>query len=534
MEEFQDVVVLGGGLAGLTAAIHLKQKLPTVAVTVLERRSFPCPDATHKVGESTVEVGAHYFSTVLGLRDHLRDQQLRKLGLRLFFSAGGNTDIKRRVEMGSDTHFNVPTYQIDRGRFENFLKDRACELGVRIVPKARVRGVTLAEEGPHQVLYQGVDTEQAVSCRWVIDASGRAAVLKKQLKLEESSPHDSNAVWFRIKGELNIDRWCDDAGWRDGHEGIYSRWYSTNHLTGQGYWVWIIPLASGYTSVGVVSDPKSHPLSRFRSFQDTMEWLTEFEPQCADMVRPFVGSVADFLAVKHYAHRCTRVLSPDRWAITGDAGVFIDPLYSPGSDFIAIQNTFIVDVIARDLVGERFVGRCEIYNDMYLLLTEGFLKSYVGQYGHLGNPRVMPFKIVWDFVVYWGFLAFVAVQDKFCDLVAMAEVQVAAQNVYALNEKMQHAFQECHAAGAAPVAAGMIDLRRIAGMYELNRGLTEAHTDESFRATLRHNLVYIEQVFHRLVSVMMTRQGEWHTTDEFEALCSAALARDVSVDTIAA
>ena len=63
----QDVVIMGGGLAGLTLALQLKGRFPDLAVLVLERRKHPVPHATHKVGESSVEIGAHYFDTVLGL-----------------------------------------------------------------------------------------------------------------------------------------------------------------------------------------------------------------------------------------------------------------------------------------------------------------------------------------------------------------------------------------------------------------------------------------------------------------------------------
>ena len=54
-----DVVILGGGLAGLTLAIQLRQRDPSLAVTVLERRAHPVREAAFKVGESTVEIGAH-------------------------------------------------------------------------------------------------------------------------------------------------------------------------------------------------------------------------------------------------------------------------------------------------------------------------------------------------------------------------------------------------------------------------------------------------------------------------------------------
>ena len=81
-----DVVVLGGGLAGLTVALQLVQRHPGLDVVVLERQPHPVREAAFKVGESTVEVGAHYFADVLGLRPHLEQAQLAKFGLRYFFN----------------------------------------------------------------------------------------------------------------------------------------------------------------------------------------------------------------------------------------------------------------------------------------------------------------------------------------------------------------------------------------------------------------------------------------------------------------
>src|SRR3954462_6457661 len=85
-----DVLILGGGLAGLTLAIQLRRELPHASVRVLERRRHPVPPAAFKVGESTVEIGAHYFSHVLGLREHLETQQIRKFGFRFFFNEGSD------------------------------------------------------------------------------------------------------------------------------------------------------------------------------------------------------------------------------------------------------------------------------------------------------------------------------------------------------------------------------------------------------------------------------------------------------------
>src|SRR5947207_12946811 len=95
-----DVAILGGGLAGLTLAIQLKQASPQTSVLVLEKREGPAPLAAFKVGESTVPSGAHYFAHVVGMREHLENEQLIKCGLRFILPADGNADISTRIEFG--------------------------------------------------------------------------------------------------------------------------------------------------------------------------------------------------------------------------------------------------------------------------------------------------------------------------------------------------------------------------------------------------------------------------------------------------
>src|SRR5712692_10992755 len=103
-----DVAILGGGMAGLTLALQLKKARPAISVIVIEKQKHPVPETAHKVGESTVEIAAYYLRDVLGLQKHLQTQQLRKFGLRMFFSFDGNWDITRRVEYGQTDHAPLP------------------------------------------------------------------------------------------------------------------------------------------------------------------------------------------------------------------------------------------------------------------------------------------------------------------------------------------------------------------------------------------------------------------------------------------
>ena len=147
-----DVLILGGGLAGLTLARQLLMKRPDIRVAILEKRKFPAQEAAHKVGESTVEIGAHYFSEELKLKKHLTDQQLPKFGLRFFFKDSFQS-LDEGTEVGGSEFFSAPSYQVDRGRLENFLAGAGTEMGATLIDGALIREISLDSSGLHTVKY---------------------------------------------------------------------------------------------------------------------------------------------------------------------------------------------------------------------------------------------------------------------------------------------------------------------------------------------------------------------------------------------
>ncbi len=484
-----DVVITGGGLAGLTLALQLKQSHPGLDILVLERRQHPVPHAAHKVGESTVEIGAHYFSQVLGLKAHLDTAQLKKFGFR-FFSSEGRRDVEAVTEIGASRFLSVPSYQLDRGIFENFLAEEAARRGVRFAGGALVRDIELAAAGgEHRVEWTEGGRRCEARSRWLIDACGRAGLIKKKLELAEPNGHDANAVWFRIADRIRIDDWSDDPSWR-GRCDPAARWLSTNHLVGPGYWAWLIPLASGSHSVGIVADAGMHPLATMNSFDKAMEWLGEHQPRLFDELDGKRHLLQDFAFFRNFSYGCKQVFSGERWALTGEAGLFLDPFYSPGSDFIAIANTYITELVGRDLAGRPIEAHARIYDQIFHSFYESTLALYQGQYPIFGDARVLPVKVIWDYTYYWGILAQFFFQGRIADLPALSDLRLELAHCQQLNVEVQRLLREW-SANRPPTPgdnrAVMLDQASLPWFATLNASLNDRLDDAGFRARIRHS-----------------------------------------------
>ena len=492
-----DVAIIGAGLAGMSLAIQLTQRRPAARVCIFERARFPVPEAVHKVGESTIEVGAHYFANVLGLNHALRPAKLPKLGLRFVFNPGDNPPFEQRPEVGQ-AHFPVVhTYNFDRGRMENILYEQCRRQGVNIVDGAAVDAIELGTTAHVLSCARGEHGER-VSARWVVDASGRRGLLKQKLRLSEASRHHVNATWFRVDDAIAIDDASRAEHWQR-RVPFGLRKLSTTHLMGCGYWVWLIPLASGSTSVGIVADEQIHPVVERNSFDKALAWLALHEPQCAEMVAHRRGRLQDFLVLKRLSYGCREVFSHRRWALTGEAGVFLDPFYSPGSDFIAYANDYITALVERDLCGQDIAQAASQFNEAYLNLFESWLNVYHGQYPLMANARVFSAKIVWDFAIYWGASALIYFQRKLTDLDFGIATFTLRSSFHRLHQQAQRFFQWWHARdpGQAPQGAHL-DYLSVEFLYAWQTALNERLDDVQLRAALERNLRVCENLLRFL------------------------------------
>ena len=499
VQKKSDVVILGGGLAGLTLSLQLKQRMPELDITVIERQTHPVPHATHKVGESSVEIGAHYFDKILGLKKHLDEAQLKKFGFRFFFSEGSH-DLASVTELGASMVLPTPSYQLDRGIFENELANIAQQQGIHFVDGAVIRSLEISE-GPsdHQVCYDMDGESHTIQSRWLCDASGRAGLIKRKLGLAETNNHDVNAVWFRMSDRIDVNDWSNDEEWLDRCK-PRTRWLSTNHLVGEGYWVWLIPLSSGSHSVGIVADAKLHPLDQINSFDKAMAWFKSYQPQLFEVLDGQREKLQDFAFFKHFSYKCKKLYSgTHRWTITGEAGVFLDPFYSPGSDFIAISNTFITELIDIDRVEGATAMMSEVYEQIYFSLYDNMMTLYQDQYKIFGDPEVLPIKVLWDYTYYWGVMCPLFFQNKLVDVVTMARMRTKLAAIQGINSAMQRYFREWNLVSAKRNPAQMLDQASLPWFAKLNKELRDDLSTAEFMVRIDQQLLQLHELASEIV-----------------------------------
>lgn len=402
-----DLVICGGGLAGLTLAIQLKQRNPTLSICLLERQAGPLPTAAHKVGESTVVIGAYYLEQVLGLKSYLEHAQLEKLGLRFYFSEDQYRPFYTRPELGrSDYQAIAAEWQLDRGTLETDLRRIVLELGVELLDDVSVKDIVLGQDQqPHQVDYQQHSIQQSLRCRWVVDAMGRRRFLQRKLSLQRPSPRNSHSsAWFRVQGRIDFAQhvptqaqaWHQRVNGQHPEDAEYGRNHSTTHFVGEGYWVWVIPLASGNTSIGIVTEESIHPFTSYQDLATAQHWLQQHEPDVQRMLADL--PVLDFAYRRNFSYSCQQMISAtQRWALSGEAGVFIDPLYSPGTDAIGYSNSIITDAICRDLAGQRLAEEhVQLISQDFIHWSERSLLNICDTYDLLASPGAACLKVIWD------------------------------------------------------------------------------------------------------------------------------------------
>jgi flavin-dependent dehydrogenase len=476
-----DVAICGGGLAGLTLARQLKLSLPNLSIIVLDRLSRPLPEAAFKVGESTVEAGSHYLAEILQLRDYFKQKHLQKLGLR-FFLGDSQGPFEQRPELGLSRFHAPSSYQVDRGMLENDLRQFNLEMGIKLLENCRVQTIKLTEEPGqlHQITYsQGEDKQSlTIQAHWVIDAMGRRRFLQKQLGLEKACAAKHSAAWFWLKGRFDVSDFVP-ASETEWHNRVPNnlRYYSTNHLCGKGYWIWLIPLSSDYTSIGIVTDDEVHPFKERHNYPKAFEWLEKHEPILAQHLRG--REPEKFMKMPQYTYSSRQVFSNNRWACVGEAGVFPDPFYSPGTDLIGFGNSLVTQMIERDFQGQLTQAMVDEANRFLLTYSDGVKSIIHNVYNCFDREVVLALKVIWDTLSGWAFSAPLLFNDIFLDTEKRTKVRQGSGKFFLLAHRMQQLFRDWANLSQGRLSFQFIDYLELPFVAELRSRNLQANKSEA-------------------------------------------------------
>ncbi len=394
-----DVVIVGGAFSGAATALMLKRKRPEASVLIIEKAAA----FDRKVGESTTEVSSCYMTRILGLTHYLGHHQLAKHGLRLWFSNRGDQSFDDCVEVGTRYQSRLPGFQVDRAKLDSHMLDLASKAGCDLWRPAKVTSFELSG-GNGQSVGAVIDREvRTATCRWIIDATGRAAMFARKLgHFRPNAEHPINAVWARFTG---VKEW-DSYAWRErfpdyANHCRTAREWATNHLFGRGWWVWIIPLQGGDVSAGIVYDSRIFRLSEGPTLGQRLHAHILGNPVGREIFDAATVIEGDVHALSSLSYHSEKVCD-EGWAMVGDAAGFIDPLYSPGLDFCSYTSYYVADLLARSLAGEDVNERLRHYNQQYPVTYRCWFESlYKDKYYYMGDAELMSAALLLDVSSYY-------------------------------------------------------------------------------------------------------------------------------------
>jgi flavin-dependent dehydrogenase len=393
-----DVVIVGGAFSGAATALILKRRRPSARVLIIEKTT----EFDRKVGESTTEVSSCYMTRILGLTHHLGHHHLPKQGLRLWFARDAEQSFADCVELGARYGARLPGFQVDRATLDTHLLDQAVAAGCELLRPAKVSALEL-QDGGEQTLTIQCATTRTIRARWIVDASGRAAMIPRKLGyFRPNTEHPINAVWARFTGT----REWDSYEWREKFPEMANacrtgREWATNHLMGHGWWCWVIPLRGGDVSAGIVYDERIFQLPPGATLAQRLHDHLISHPAGGAIfgeAKPIEGDVHAFSALSY----SSTTVCGDGWAAVGDAGGFIDPLYSPGLDFCSFTSYLVADMMARQLSGEDVAPRINYYNEQYPVTYRFWFESlYRDKYYYMGESDLMAAALLLDVSSYY-------------------------------------------------------------------------------------------------------------------------------------
>lgn len=353
-----DFAIAGGGPAGSSAAIRLAQK--GHRVVVFERERFP----RFHIGESLLSTANEHFAA-LGVAEQVAAARFPdKWGARLLTHDGKSG---RGVDFA---HAHVPTprtYQVCRAELDRILLDRAAAVGADVRQEHRVSGVDFQADGVVLDYVDAAGRPAKVKVRAMVDGTGRSGLLGKKLALRTEEPRLANiAIFAHYKGVPRL------PGERPDDIRLIAR--------NDSGWFWVIPIGPELMSVGVVI-----PKARYMRLEhgDPEAMLNRAIADTPAMAELMVDARREWpvRVEKDFSYFASQYAG-DRWLLAGDAGSFLDPVFSTGVSIAMESGIEAADELDRARrAGDDFrAARFASYGKRQRKRYESFRRFVIGFY----------------------------------------------------------------------------------------------------------------------------------------------------------
>lgn len=312
-----DVLVIGGGPAGSTAAALLAER--GYRVTLLEKAHHP----RFHIGESLIPANLPLLDK-LGVADAVKAIGMEKWGAE-FVSPWH--DHKQLFEFADAMDKSMPmAYQVRRAEFDEILIRNASRKNARVVEGCQVQDVNFLPDNAGALVQARHDdgSIETVHARFVLDASGRDTFLGNRFKAKQrNKKHNSTAIYAHFSGAER------KPGKAAGNITLF--WFEHG-------WFWFIPLADGTTSVGAVTWPYYLKTRNKKSLEQFLQETIALCPPLSERLQ-HAQLTSPVEATGNFSYVCDRTHGSN-YLLLGDAYAFIDPVFSSGV-MLAMHSAFV-------------------------------------------------------------------------------------------------------------------------------------------------------------------------------------------------
>ncbi len=327
--EQADILIVGAGPAGSVAAGLLRKQ--GRRVLILEKEQFP----RFSIGESLLPQSMEYIEAAGMLQAVVEAGFQFKNGAA--FSSGGRYtefDFRDKFSKGWGT-----TYQVQRGRFDHVLAKEAERAGAEVRYQHEVLGVDVSGDHP-VVQVRGQDGQPySVQAQFLLDASGFGRILPRLLDLEYPSDFPTRgAIFTHVQDNIPLGGGFDRQKIR-----------ITVHPMHCDVWFWTIPFSDGRCSLGVVAHTDF--LKQYTGTDtERLKALVDEDPSLSDLLKNAVWDTPARNITGYSAN--VKSLWGRGYALLGNAGEFLDPVFSSGVTIAFKSASLAAQCLGRQAAGE--------------------------------------------------------------------------------------------------------------------------------------------------------------------------------------